>query len=243
MWYIYKITNKINGKVYIGQTTNPNLRWSRHKSNAKHKPLSGNLHLISAMNEHGIEFFVFEILEKVVFLNEADQREIELIKQYNSTNREFGYNKSPGGRGKSAMSQEIKDKISKKLKGRIPTMLGKHHSKETKDKISAIKKGNKYCLGIKRSEYTKKLLSEINTGKKASNETVLKMSKSMMGKNLGENNGMYGKPSPLAKLTKEQAINIRSEYALGGISMQKIAGKYGVSKKTILNIIHGKIFK
>src|SRR5271157_3263753 len=36
MHFIYKITNTINDKVYIGQTNNPSLRWSQHKSNAKY---------------------------------------------------------------------------------------------------------------------------------------------------------------------------------------------------------------
>lgn len=65
----------------------------------------------------------------------------------------------------------------------------------------------------------------------------------MLGKNAGAENGMFGKRSPNAKLTVETAGQIRSEYAGGKISMKKLAEKYGVSKKTILNIIHERIYK
>lgn len=65
----------------------------------------------------------------------------------------------------------------------------------------------------------------------------------MIGKNVGSNNGMFGKKSSHAKLTQKQAMDIRVEYATGEISMLKLALKYGVSKRTILNILHGKIYK
>ena len=69
------------------------------------------------------------------------------------------------------------------------------------------------------------------------------MSKSMIGKNIGVKNGMYGKASAHAKLTKEQAILIREEYVYGNISMLKLSKKFNVSKRTILNIIKLKIYK
>jgi hypothetical protein len=56
-------------------------------------------------------------------------------------------------------------------------------------------------------------------------------------------NGMFGKRSKNAKLTFEQAVEIRSEYSLGTISLLELADKYSVSKKTILNIVKNKVYK
>jgi hypothetical protein len=64
----------------------------------------------------------------------------------------------------------------------------------------------------------------------------------MQGKNSGSKNGMFGIRGPLAKLSMTDAQNIRIEKA-SGISSLKLSVKYNVSKKTILNIIHYKIYK
>lgn len=87
---IYKITNKINNKVYIGQSTNIFNRWNEHRYKAKteDKPL------YKAFKRYGIENFTFEIIEEcpIIKLNE---REIYWIKYYDSYNH--GYNLTPGG--------------------------------------------------------------------------------------------------------------------------------------------------
>jgi DNA invertase Pin-like site-specific DNA recombinase len=59
-------------------------------------------------------------------------------------------------------------------------------------------------------------------------------------------NGMFGiasEDNPCAKLILKQAIEIREEYKTGLISTSKLSKKYNVSKKTILNILHNKIYK
>ena len=58
---IYKITNNINGKVYIGQSVHPDRRWIEHKSKSKNKADNYPIHL--AINKYGSENFTFEILE------------------------------------------------------------------------------------------------------------------------------------------------------------------------------------
>lgn len=243
MWFIYLITNLINKKVYIGQSINPNYRWSRHKSNVKHPSKYMNLHLYNAMKQYGIDNFKFEIIAQSKTLDGADECEIACISQYNSTNKDFGYNNSPGGQGKRSMSEETREKLSKIFKGRPSPMKGKTLTAEHKEKISQNKKGNKYRLGVVVSKETKDLLSKINTGKVQSDYTRKKRSKSMIGKNAGKNNGMFGKRPNHAKLTQEQALSIRKEYKSQKISMKKLSEKYNVSKRTVLNIIHERIYK
>lgn len=96
MGYIYKIQNKINNKIYIGQTVaNPNRRWMQHKNNIKRDYLQ-HLALYKAMNKYGIENFLFEVLEEVPNEN-LDEREKYWIKYFNSYGKN-GYNMTLGGR-------------------------------------------------------------------------------------------------------------------------------------------------
>ena len=98
--YIYKITNLVNKKVYIGQTRqNPKKRWTQHKSAAK----TGEDHpLYNAMRYHGINKFDFTVVEKFP-VEILDQQESKLIKLYKSNIREYGnkygYNLTAGGLG------------------------------------------------------------------------------------------------------------------------------------------------
>jgi len=85
---IYKIENIINGKIYIGQSTNIPTRWARHKKEAS------NIHLKNSIEKHGIENFNFTILEECPY-ERLDEREIFYISKYDSYNK--GYNKTTGG--------------------------------------------------------------------------------------------------------------------------------------------------
>lgn len=87
---IYKITNKINNKIYIGQSNNIEGRIRGHikylKLN-KHK----NKHLQSSVNKHKIINFTFEIVEECE-REKLNERENYWIEFYNCTKSEFGYN-------------------------------------------------------------------------------------------------------------------------------------------------------
>ncbi len=94
MFSIYIIKNKINDKVYIGQTKGTiNKRWNGHKSRANK---GSNLVIHSAMRLHGIENFNIELLECVETLEEANKKEFELVNQFNSKCPN-GYNMVDGG--------------------------------------------------------------------------------------------------------------------------------------------------
>lgn len=242
VWSIYRITNLLDNKVYIGQTKDPKGRWSRHKSDAR-LGKKRNWHLYDAMRKHGIDNFVFEIIAQTKIMAEVDQLETDLIDLYKSSDRDLGYNISAGGQTNKLVSVETREKMSKAAMGREPWNKNKPCSEETKSLLSQANIGNKFRLGVKTSDETKTLLSKINIGKKITKKTRRKMSQSMLGKNVGEKNGMFGKASAHAKLTMEQAAEIRREYKAGGITFIALANQYGVSKKTILNIVHNKIYK
>ena len=84
---IYKITNKLNNKVYIGQSNNVLRRLNEHKRQRK-------VDIDSYINVLGVDNFEFEILEECS-KEELDKKEQEYIERYNSV--EDGYNIQQGG--------------------------------------------------------------------------------------------------------------------------------------------------
>lgn len=111
---IYKITNQINGKCYIGQSTNIQKRLNQHKRYAFDKSgASYNKILYKAIRKYGIENFTFEVLEECSqeLLNE---QEIYWIDYYNSYNE--GYNATYGGEGKRYDYKIIYEEWQKGLK-------------------------------------------------------------------------------------------------------------------------------
>lgn len=92
--YIYFIINKVNGKRYVGQTTNFSRRKQNHISKLKHHK-HDNIKLQNAWDKYGEENFYFE---KITYENltpeELNEEEIHFIEKYDS--RENGYNIAPG---------------------------------------------------------------------------------------------------------------------------------------------------
>lgn len=161
------ITNLLNNKVYIGQTNNPLLRWSQHKSNAKY---NRNQQVITrAMLKHGIDNFTFEVIASCRSQEDADKSEEIIITQYDSHNPDKGYNIDIGG-NTSPRTPEVLQKISNSLKQHYETnlhhMKGKNLSEEWKNNIALSSIGK----------------TGTNLGKKFSDSWKLKISKSQVGK-------------------------------------------------------------
>lgn len=97
MAYIYKITNQINGKSYIGKTgeINPH-EGSKEHLRERIKDRWKNRPLYRAINKYGEENFKFEVLEETNFPEEREQYFIQYYNTYGNT----GYNATLGGDGK-----------------------------------------------------------------------------------------------------------------------------------------------
>lgn len=152
---IYKITNAIDGKIYIGQTNNNKYRWYCHIRELKQNKHNNN-HLQYAWNKYGESNFNFEMIE--ILTNDRQKlndRETFWLNYYiKKIGRKNMYNLGPTG-NINTMSEESRKKLSEKLKlycknnpekirkrnsGHIPYNKGKKGlykaTKETKDKIS-----------------------------------------------------------------------------------------------------------
>lgn len=94
---IYKITCKVNKKIYIGQSLNVENRYKAHVNNHTNKNLKDDYKtkFYRALRKHGIENFTFEIIEVVEDPTQLNQREAYWIKYYDSFKN--GYNSTPGG--------------------------------------------------------------------------------------------------------------------------------------------------
>lgn len=112
---IYKIENKINGKVYIGQSVDIWKRISAHKSHAfdKNNIHAYSLYLYTAMRKYGLDGFTYSLIEQCPkeMLNEREQY---WISYYKSNERDRGYNMSDGGTNKYIKSMTSKSNISEK---------------------------------------------------------------------------------------------------------------------------------
>lgn len=133
MGQIYKITNTINNKIYVGQTTRTiEIRWKEHKKNIE--ALKHRLPLYKALDKYGVENFVVELLEDCED-DKLNEREVYWIKKLESFG-DKGYNCTVGGQGNTIRedpSQHIDAIIEGYLQGeRLDVMCSKYnHAYET----------------------------------------------------------------------------------------------------------------
>ncbi len=191
---IYILTNKINGKQYVGQTRNIERRLNHHKK------YYANFIISKAIKKYGWDTFdqhIFYILE-----NDLDYFEIEMIKRLN-TLAPNGYNLESGGNKNKYPSAETRKKLSEVTKGKNNPMFGrtgikcpmfgKRHTEETKRKISEAQKGEKCYMfgkmgaknpmfGKHHSEEAKRRIGDARIGIKLSKEHKIKISEAGMGR-------------------------------------------------------------
>ncbi len=190
---IYKTTNQVNGKIYIGQDkyNNPNY-------------LGSGKILHSAFQKYGIENFKKEIIETCESVELLNEREIYWIRFYDSTDRNIGYNIALGGQGGDTISNHPnKDEIGKRhsnwMKENNPTRGRKKREEEIqKFKDSYIGKylgENNPNFGSKREDSTKEKMSEARKQwhKNLSEEERLEIGKKISTSNKGKEGYWLGK--------------------------------------------------
>lgn len=182
---IYIHINKINNKVYIGQTSQiPQKRWD----NGKGYQTSSKFY--NAILKYGWDNFEHKILFTNLSLEQANSKQQQLIQYYHSTEDQYGYNLTSGGtnfkhseqtKRKIGQSNHISQQgkqwsqyqrqiISQKFKGQGNPFYGKHHTEQTKKKISQSMKGKN--VGSSHPFY----------GKHHTQESLQKISQSRKGK-------------------------------------------------------------
>ena len=160
---VYKAVNKINGKIYIGQTCRSlKKRIKEHKYDAFHNTYNSPFH--ASIKKYGLENFEWDIVKKCYSGEDLDKAEKYFIKSHRSNDRFKGYNLTIGGNV---------------LRGKDNPFYGRRHTDEVKKKISLVNKGNPgHNRGKNLSEETKRKISNVRKKK---------------GLSVGKNNPMYGK--------------------------------------------------
>ncbi len=149
---IYKLTSP-KGKCYIGQTRkDPNKRWNNYKALCcRNQPK-----LFNALKKYGPENFVYEVIDHCDNQQNLDEKEKYYIQRLDAIKN--GYNQQLGGYSQK-FTPEICKKISatkkRRNKNRIHNWTGKHHTKETKKKLSLLHLGKK--KGPHTEEWKKKM--------------------------------------------------------------------------------------
>jgi group I intron endonuclease len=158
---IYKTTNLINGKFYVGQDSNNNPEYLG----------SGTL-LKRAIEKHGKENFIKETLEVCCTQEQLNEREKYWIKETKA--QTLGYNIAEGGTGGNTYTEETKKKVSEFFKGR-------YISPETieKRKKTIEERKNQNPDTYKLPEERKKAIGDFHRGKEISEEQKQKNSERM----------------------------------------------------------------
>ena len=143
-----------SGKKYIGITsTEPNKRWRNGYG------YKNNQYFYRAIEKYGWDNFQHIIIARGLTKDEAEWLEVELIRVNDSANHSYGYNIDLGGNSIGKLSEEHKQKISESKIGEKNPNYGKCFSEETRQRMSAARKG------VNLTEEHKQKLSESKVGK------------------------------------------------------------------------------
>ena len=159
-YYVYKIANLANGKIYIGKHSTNNLEDGY---------MGSGVVLHQAYQKYGLECFSKEVIQFYISEEELNRGEIYWIARFNSTDPNVGYNRTFGGDG--GLTAETRQKISEACKGRPSPNKGVPMSEEQKRKLSEAHKGRAFS-----EEHKQKL------GKPKSEEHKQKISQSLKGR-------------------------------------------------------------
>lgn len=221
---IYRITNKINGKSYIGKTgMNFGDRWDSHRSllNAgKHD----NKHLQSAWNKYGAKQFEFAVVELIEDASKLNEREMHWIAKYRKDG--LSYNISDGGDGGNNLGKHLSEETKRKIgaKNRI-NMTGRTISESTRAKMSASQKKRFAEMSDEaRAEYGSKMAA-CSCGYRWSDDARSAFS-------LKQRETPNG-----ARLTADDVRRIR-EKRKSGATLRELAMEYNSSPSYISSIIH-----
>ncbi len=165
---IYKYTNQVNGKVYIGQTINEYKRKYSHSKALN----SWRSYFHEAVEKYGIDSFSYEVLETIDRVTsqdlkiELDRAEQKYIAEYKSNNKLYGYNLTIGGSGTLGMKQskESNAKRSKSMKAKKKTL--------TREQVQYLQSFNKHDYlthhtPVEKYSLDGKFLERFNTLKEA----------------------------------------------------------------------------
>ncbi len=198
---IYVITNRVNGKRYVGQSIDARKRFARHRKLAR-QGAPGALH--AAIRKHGAVNFDMRIIESCATREAANDLEIRWIRVSGSRTHEHGYNLTAGGDGGADPSAETRAKIGYAARNRSPESLAKMRrprSDEARANMAALRRSP--------SDESRARMRTAQAGKVINAETRAKMSAAMKGRPKSEEH--RAKMSAAAKLPSPKRDAVTAE--------------------------------
>lgn len=265
--YIYKITNKINNKIYIGQTKDINRRFREHKKCGYDRVK--NKHLYVAINKYGINSFSFEVIEYVENYNEREQY---WIQYYDSANPDKGYNIDNSGipnNHKIELTEKELYQLYQDLRDTSKTYrdLADEYGFASEQSIREINRGIiyhrsdiRYPVRLDRNTQARmKAQNIINLLQKTSlsfSEIAKQLDTSysyIMDINAGRRCRIDGvkypvrptkanKRKPYHSLSEDTVISIKNDIKYTNMTWKQLAHKYGVTVKVFQHINRGKTY-
>lgn len=203
IYTVYKITNLVNQKIYIGYTgKKPEERLKGHVYGAIKNPDS-HYRLARAIRKYGPENFITEAIYQSHDKNHvANEMEDFFIQQYNSMDESIGYNMAPGGQGGDIKSKEQKRQLSEKMKVDNPS-FNEDVRLSIANSVSLLHQSGHYQNNenwVKSFEANKQRFIDNNPGKNKSKDTINKIAESQKNRYIerpesfcfGEKNHWYG---------------------------------------------------
>ena len=216
---VYKITNLVNGKIYIGKTYDVNARWEKHVKIATNREEKAYQYLHKSINKYGADNFTIEKLEENLTEQESFEREIFWIKTLNSKNPDVGMNLTDGGEGASGL-------------------------KWSEDSREKIRGSNNHNFGKITPDDVKEKLKISSTGRKLSTEAKLKISETHKNKTISDEQKNQlselnsGEKHPQAKFTEQDILRIREMFATGEYTQTELAKNFGTKPNVISQIVN-----
>lgn len=220
---IYKITNKINGKIYIGQSKNIYARWKEHISDAKECKYP----IQKALYKYGKDNFNFEII-CICSIDELNEKEMYYINLLNANQKEIGYNLTIGGENFPNTTIGENNCNAKMSYNQIYEIRKRYNQKENKYDVYNDYKDlisfNTFC-DIWIGKTWNYILPEVYTDE---------------NKNYHKNDRRYSTPN----ISEKDVLDIRTERNKGLLSKAKIYSFYTyINVNTFNDIWYDKTYK
>lgn len=233
---IYKITNLLNNKIYIGQSKDIYARYNQHHKYEYKNESRADFHLYQAFKKYGLDSFSIEVVE-LCPLDELNDKEIYWIEYYDSFKQ--GYNMTAGGSNFSPNIHSAEtERKRKQTREKTQALVGENHprAKLTNEEVLTIRQ--RYSMGEN--------IQSIYQDYKDRYENIKTFQQIVLGKHysdIGNIPTALEKKMANSKFTVEDIIEMRRLYYIENMTQTALAKQYNISQSSVKDIVNRISYK